>query len=108
AASTLLFLPLAHVLGRTIQIACLRARIEFGHCPSIKPDELRPELKSFQPTFVVGVPYLFEKIHDTGRAMAEKMGRGSSFERADRIAVTYGEKVLAHLLDRGTGPGLGL
>ena len=107
-ASTLLFLPLAHILGRTIQIACLKARIEIGHCPSIKPDELRPELKSFGPTFVVGVPYLFEKIHDTGRAMAEKLGRGSSFERADRIAVRFGQAQLAKYLGTGPGPSLGL
>ncbi|MGK5529754.1 AMP-dependent synthetase/ligase [Streptomyces sp. URMC 129] len=106
--STLLFLPLAHILGRTIQIACLSGRIEIGHCPSIKPDELRPELAAFKPTFLVGVPYLFEKIHDTGRATAEKIGRGSSFERADRIAVKYGEAALAKYLGTGPGPGLGL
>ncbi|MYW65879.1 AMP-binding protein [Streptomyces sp. SID8379] len=107
-ASTLLFLPLAHILGRTIQVACLLARIELGHCPSIKPDELRPELRSFRPTFVVGVPYLFEKIHDTGRATAEKIGRGSSFDRADRIAVRFAEQHLAKFLEAGRGPGLGL
>ncbi|MDQ8707302.1 AMP-dependent synthetase/ligase [Streptomyces sp. LHD-70] len=107
-ATTLLFLPLAHILGRVIQVACMLARIEVGHCPSIKPDELRPELRSFKPTFVVGVPYLFEKIHDTGRATAEKIGRGSSFERADRIAVRFGEAYLDKFLDRGKGPSLGL
>lgn len=108
SASTLLFLPLAHILGRTIQVACMLARIELGHCPSIKPDELRPELRSFRPTFVVGVPYLFEKIHDTGRATAEKLGRGSSFDRADRIAVRYAEAHLERFLNGGKGPGPGL
>lgn len=107
-ASTLLFLPLAHILGRTIQIACLKAGIEIGHCPSIKPDELRPEIRSFRPTFLVGVPYLFEKIHDAGRATAEKMGRGSSFDRADRIGVSFGEASLAKYLGTGAGPRLGL
>ncbi|GGV32359.1 long-chain acyl-CoA synthetase [Streptomyces longisporoflavus] len=108
-ASTLLFLPLAHILGRTIQIACMLARIELGHCPSIKPDELRPELRSFRPTFVVGVPYLFEKIHDTGRATAEKIGRGASFDRAEKIAVRFGEAYLDKFLGkRGPGPSLGL
>ncbi|MEU0368748.1 AMP-dependent synthetase/ligase [Streptomyces sp. NPDC006283] len=101
-ASTLLFLPLAHILGRTIQIACLMARIELGHCPSIKPDELRPELQSFRPTFLVGVPYLFEKIHDTGRATAEKIGRGASFDRAHRIGVRFAEAYLAKFLGTGT------
>jgi long-chain acyl-CoA synthetase len=96
-ASTLLFLPLAHILGRSIQIACLTARIELGHCPSIKPDELRPELRSFRPTFLVGVPYLFEKIHDTGRAPAEKIG-----------PVRFAEAYLAAFLGTGKGPGVGL
>ncbi|MFJ4356444.1 AMP-dependent synthetase/ligase [Streptomyces massasporeus] len=107
-ASTLLFLPLAHILGRTLQIACLMARIEIGHCPSIKPDELRPALRAFRPTFLVGVPYLFEKIHDTGRATAEKLGRGASFERAHRIAVRFGAAHMDKFLGKGTGPGPGL
>ncbi|GAA4800910.1 AMP-dependent synthetase/ligase [Streptomyces ziwulingensis] len=107
-AATLLFLPLAHILGRTLQIACLRARIEVGHCPSIKPAELRPKLKAFRPTFLVGVPYLFEKIHDTGRATAEKLGRGASFDRAHRTAVRYGRAHLDRFLGRGKGPGPGL
>lgn len=107
-ASTLLFLPLAHILGRTIQIACLKAGIEIGHCPSIKPDELRPEIRSFKPTFLVGVPYLFEKIHDAGRATAEKMGRGASFDRADRIGVNFGAASLEKYLGAGKGPSLTL
>ncbi|WP_328871503.1 AMP-dependent synthetase/ligase [Streptomyces sp. NBC_00287] len=103
--STLLFLPLAHILGRSLQISCMMARIEIGHCPSVKPDELRPALKEFRPTFLVGVPYLFEKIHDTGRATAEKMGRAASFDRADRIAVRFGEAYLNRFLGTGKGPG---
>ncbi|MGX9229644.1 AMP-dependent synthetase/ligase [Streptomyces albus] len=105
--ATLLFLPLAHVLGRTLQIACLWARIELGHCPSIKPDELRPELRSFRPTFLVGVPYLFEKIHETGRQTAERMGRAASFDRADRVAVRFAEAHLAAFLGTGKGPSIG-
>ena len=107
-ASTLLFLPLAHIMGRTLQIACLMARIEIGHFPSIKPDELRPALKEFRPTFLVGVPYLFERIHATGRATAEKMGRAASFDRAHRIGVRFGEAYLNRFLETGKGPGPGL
>ncbi|MER6131585.1 AMP-dependent synthetase/ligase [Streptomyces sp. NPDC001815] len=107
-ASTLLFLPLAHILGRTLQISCLMARIELGHFPSIKPDELRPALREFRPTFLVGVPYLFEKIHGTGRATAERMGRGASFDRAHRVGVRFAERHLDRFLDRGKGPGPGL
>ncbi|MFI9805887.1 AMP-dependent synthetase/ligase [Streptomyces sp. NPDC052301] len=107
-ASTLLFLPLAHILGRTLQLACLLARIETGHFPSVRPDELRPALREFRPTFLVGVPYLFEKIHDTGRATAEKIGRAASFDRAERIAVRFGEAYLRKFLGAGKGPGPGL
>ncbi|MEU6667629.1 AMP-binding protein [Streptomyces sp. NPDC046727] len=107
-ASTLLFLPLAHILGRTLQLACLLARIETGHFPSVKPDELRPVLREFRPTFLVGVPYLFEKIHDTGRATAERIGRAASFDRAERIAVRFGEAHLRGFLGTGKGPGPGL
>ncbi|WP_416974298.1 AMP-dependent synthetase/ligase [Streptomyces sp. 4F14] len=108
-ASTLLFLPLAHIMGRVLQIACLAGRIEVGHFPSVKPDELRPALKEFKPTFLVGVPYLFERIHDTGRATAEKLGRGASFDRAERIGVKFAEEYLAKFLGRSTkGPGLKL
>ncbi|MET9433817.1 AMP-dependent synthetase/ligase [Streptomyces sp. NPDC006551] len=107
-ASTLLFLPLAHILGRALQIACLMARIELGHFPSIDPRELRPELRRFRPTFLVGVPYLFEKIHDTGRATAEKLGRGASFDRADSVAVRFGQAAIDHFLGNGRRPGPGL
>jgi long-chain acyl-CoA synthetase len=107
-ASTILFLPLAHIMGRTLQIACLMARIELGHCPSIKPDELRPALREFRPTFLVGVPYLFEKIHATGRATAEKIGRAASFDRAERVGVRFGQAYLNKFLGTGKGPGPGL
>jgi long-chain acyl-CoA synthetase len=105
-ASTLLFLPLAHILGRAIQIACLRARIEIGHCPSMKPDDLRPMLKSYRPTFVVGVPYLFEKIRDTGREKAERMHRGSSFDRAERTGIRFGAAYMNKYLGADSGPRL--
>ncbi len=57
---------------------------------------------------MVGVPYLFEKIHDTGRATAEKIGRGASFERAHRVAVRFARAHLDRFLGRGKGPGPGL
>ena len=106
--STLMFLPLAHVLGRVLEIACLQGRMTIGLWPTIKPDEVRPELETFKPTFLCAVPYFFERIHDIARATAEKIGRASSFDRADRIAVRYGDAQMDALLGRGKGPGFGL
>jgi long-chain acyl-CoA synthetase len=106
--STLVFLPLAHVLGRALEIVCLQGQITLGLWPTIKPDEVRPELQAFKPTFLAAVPYFFERVHDIARGTAEIIGRGSSFDRADRIAVAYGEAQMRALLGRGKGPGFGL
>ncbi|MBW5481231.1 AMP-dependent synthetase/ligase [Streptomyces bambusae] len=101
-ASTLLFLPLAHVFGRMVAIGCLRARVRLGHAPSIATEDLLADLAGFRPTFLLAIPYVLEKVYNTARATAEKMGRGSSFDRAARIARTLGEAV------EGRAPGLGL
>ncbi|WP_328770940.1 AMP-dependent synthetase/ligase [Streptomyces sp. NBC_00286] len=102
-AATLLFLPLSHVFGRMIAIGCLRARVRLGHAPSIGSEELLADLASFKPTFLVAIPYVLEKVFNTGRATAERMGRASSFDRATRVARAYGEAVEAE--QHGLGPG---
>ncbi|PBC62040.1 long-chain fatty acid--CoA ligase [Streptomyces sp. Tue6028] len=103
AASTLLFLPLSHVFGRMVAIACLRARVKIGHAPSLQTEDLLADLGSFKPTFLLAIPYVLEKVFNTGRATAERMGRGASFDRAAGIARRYGEAVEAR--QHGTGPG---
>jgi len=102
-ASTVLFLPLSHVFGRMVAVACLRARVRLGHAPSIQTDDLLADFAGFKPTFLLGIPYVLEKVYNTGRATAEKMGRAASFDRAARIARRYGEAVEAQ--EHGTGPG---
>ncbi|MEU1532996.1 AMP-dependent synthetase/ligase [Streptomyces fagopyri] len=102
-ASLLLFLPLSHVFGRMVAVACLRARVRLGHAPSLRTEDLLADLASFRPTFLLAIPYVLEKVFNTGRATAEKMGRGASFDRAARIACRYGEAVEAR--QHGTGPG---
>ncbi|MFE2019417.1 AMP-dependent synthetase/ligase [Streptomyces sp. NPDC059499] len=104
-ASTLLFLPLSHVFGRMVAVGCLRARVRLGHAPSIQTEDLLADLAGFKPSFLLAIPYVLEKVFNTGRATAEKMGRASSFDRAARIAQRYGEAVEA--AEHGTGPGPG-
>ncbi|MGW4690272.1 AMP-dependent synthetase/ligase [Streptomyces sp. NPDC004244] len=101
-ASTLLFLPLSHVFGRMVAIGCLRARVRLGHAPSLQTEDLLADLAGFRPTFLLAIPYVLEKVYNTARATAERMGRASSFDRAARIAQRYGETI-----EDGT-PGLGL
>ncbi|WP_371536150.1 AMP-dependent synthetase/ligase [Streptomyces sp. NBC_00466] len=107
-ASTLLFLPLSHVFGRMVAIGCMRARVRLGHAPSISTEDLLADLAGFRPTFLLAIPYVLEKVYNTGRATAEKMGRASSFDRAAKIAQRYGEALEAAEHGTGSGPGPGL
>ncbi len=90
-ASTLLFLPLAHSFGRMVQVACVRAGVTLGHAPSLRPADLLPDLTSFRPTFLLAVPYFFEKVFNTARATAAARGRADVFDRAQRVAIRYAE-----------------
>ena len=88
-ASTLLFLPLAHVFARVIEVGTLEAGIVLGHCPDM--NDLLPDLASFQPTFVLAVPRVFEKVYNGAEAKAAGEGKGKIFGRAAAIAVAYSE-----------------
>ncbi|MFE0451071.1 AMP-dependent synthetase/ligase [Streptomyces sp. NPDC058914] len=103
--SVLLFLPMSHVFGRMVAIACVRARVRLGHSPSLKADELLPDLAAFRPTCLLAIPYMLEKIFNTARAKAEASGRLSTFDRAANTAVRYGEAVEAQKTGTGHGPG---
>src|SRR6202012_5490152 len=59
-ASTLLFLPLAHVFARIIEVGTLEAGIVLGHGDAAN---LLPDLGSFKPSFVLAVPRVFEKVY---------------------------------------------
>ena len=96
-ASTLLFLPLAHVFARVIEVGTLEAGIVLGHCPDIA--NLLPELASFQPTFVLAVPRVFEKVYNGAEAKALADGKGKIFARAAHAAAAYSES-----LDAGRTP----
>ena len=97
AASTLLFLPLAHVFARVIEVGALEAGIVLGHCADMA--SLLPELASFKPTFVLAVPRVFEKVYNGAEAKALAEGKGRIFARATQAAVLY-----SHALDSGRPP----
>lgn len=71
--STILFLPLAHVLARLIQILAFDAGLTVGHSPDIK--NLSSDLDSFKPTMLLVVPRVFEKIYEGAMAKAKKGGK---------------------------------
>ncbi|MFF8991912.1 AMP-dependent synthetase/ligase [Streptomyces sp. NPDC014983] len=106
--SVLLFLPLSHVFGRMVAIACVRARVRLGHAPSLKADDLLPDLAAFRPTCLLTIPYMLEKIFNSARAQAESGGRGAAFDRAAAVARRYGEALQAGQSGTGGGPGRAL
>ncbi|GAA3535588.1 AMP-dependent synthetase/ligase [Aeromicrobium panaciterrae] len=97
-ASTLLFLPLAHVFARIIPIGSIRNGVKVGHTADIK--DLPRHLGDFQPTFVLAVPRVFEKVFNSASTKAYANGRGKVFDRAATTAIAYSKS-----LDNG-GPGL--
>ncbi len=88
-ASTLLFLPLAHVFARAIEIAVIMARGRMGHSPDITT--LTDDLAAFQPTFLLAVPRVFEKIYNNAAQKAEQEGKSKIFNRAVDVAIAYSE-----------------
>ena len=86
-ASTLLFLPLAHVFARIIQVGCVMSRTRLGHSPDVQ--NLLPDLQSFRPTFVLAVPRVFEKVFNTASQRAAAEGRGGVFDRAAEAAISW-------------------
>ncbi|MFI8360153.1 AMP-dependent synthetase/ligase [Streptomyces sp. NPDC085612] len=106
--STLLFLPLAHVFGRMVEVAAVRARVKLGHQPVLAAAELMPDLAAFRPTFVLGVPHVFEKVFAAARRKAETEGRAAAFDRAVETAVRYAEARERKAFGGGPGPSAAL
>jgi long-chain acyl-CoA synthetase len=69
-----------------------------GHAADVK--NLVADLQSFQPTFILSVPRVFEKVYNTAQQKAQADGKGAIFRRAEQVAIGYSES-----LDKG-GPGL--
>ncbi|MFF3350113.1 AMP-dependent synthetase/ligase [Streptomyces sp. NPDC002779] len=107
-AATLLFLPLAHVFGRMVQVAAVRGGVRFGHQPQMNAAALLPDLAAFRPTFFLAVPYVFEKVFNAARRKAEKEGRAGAFEKAVEVAVKYADAMEAKAWGTGPGPSAGL
>ncbi len=87
--STLLFLPLAHVFARFVQVACVETRVRMGHTSDIK--NLLADFGTFQPTFILSVPRVFEKVYNSAKQKAHGDGKGRIFDVAEKAAIAYSE-----------------
>ncbi|MET8504971.1 long-chain fatty acid--CoA ligase [Streptomyces sp. NPDC004787] len=107
-ASTLLFLPLAHVFGRMVEVAAVRSGVKLGHQPVLAASELLPDLQAFRPSFVLAVPYVFEKVFHAARRRAEAEGKRGPFDKAVDVAVKYAEAMEHKAFGIGPGPSAAL
>jgi long-chain acyl-CoA synthetase len=89
--STLLFLPLAHVFARIIEVGCVQNRVRMGHTADIK--NLLPELGALKPTFILSVPRVFEKVYNTVKQRAHAEGKGAIFDLAATVAIEYSKSL---------------
>jgi long-chain acyl-CoA synthetase len=95
--STLLFLPIAHVFGRAIEVGALAAGCTLGHSSDIK--NLLDDLAGFRPTFVLAVPRVFEKVYNGAKQKAHGAGKGKIFDAAENVAIRYSQAT-----EHGTAP----
>ncbi|MDJ0356963.1 AMP-dependent synthetase/ligase [Paenarthrobacter sp. PH39-S1] len=86
-AQTIMFLPLAHVFARFISVLAVAAGAKVAHTPDIK--HLLSDLQSFQPSFILAVPRVFEKIYNSAALKAESEGKGKIFTKAAEVAIAY-------------------
>lgn len=100
-ASTLLFLPLAHVFARFIEVLCVHAGVKVGHQGDVK--NLSTAMTTFKPNFLLAVPRVFEKVYNTAEQKAEANGKGEIFRKAAQVAVDY-----SMAIDTKHGPNFAL
>ena len=103
-AATLLFLPLAHSFARVIEVGCVECGVVLGHTPSVAT--LLPDLASFQPTFILAVPRVFEKVYNGAEQQASASPvKSRIFGAAARTAVAWSQASGAKAAAPSGGPG---
>ena len=85
--STLLFLPLAHILARIIQLSAIYQRVRLAHLADMKA--VPAGLQSFRPTVVLSVPRVFEKIYNTAQRSTSSGLAHRLFTAAEKAAADY-------------------
>ncbi|RZI90039.1 MAG: long-chain fatty acid--CoA ligase, partial [Microbacterium sp.] len=90
-ASTVLFLPLAHVFARFIAALNVHAGVKTGHEPDTT--KLLAALGSFKPTYLLAVPRVFEKVYNSAEQKAEAGGKGKIFRAAAATAVEHSRRL---------------
>ena len=88
--STLLFMPLAHVFARIIEIGCLESGAMLGHWQDM--GSVANGLREFKPTFLLAVPRVFEKVYNTAQQQASASpAKSKIFAAAAAAAIAWSQ-----------------
>jgi long-chain acyl-CoA synthetase len=98
--AALLFLPLAHSFARIIEVVLIETGTVLAHTPNMK--NVAPDLQGFKPTFLLGVPRVFEKVYNAAEQKAVSEGKGKIFHAAVRAAIDWSRA------ESSGGAGLGV
>lgn len=90
-ASTLMFLPLAHIFARMIQVAALETGTVVYYSTGL--ENLVDELQMSRPSFIFAAPRVFEKLYNRARQTAHEGGKGRLFDLAAEVAKTYSREM---------------
>lgn len=80
----MLFLPLAHVFARFMQFFCFAGNVTLGLTSNLKT--VLSDFQTFKPTFILGVPRIFEKIYNAASQKAGRGVKGFVFAYAAKVA----------------------
>lgn len=86
--NTIIFLPLAHVLARALQLVCLAKGMRIAHLA--EPRDVVPALAVLRPTFLVVVPRVLQKVQAAAAAAASRKRLGPVWVAAQSTAVAWG------------------
>ena len=104
--STVIFLPLAHVLARGLQLVCLASGMRIAHLSD--PRDVVPALAVLRPTFLVVVPRVLQKVYAAAGVAAADKHLGRVWASAQRTAVAWGRHAEAVDAGRAGRPSPGL
>lgn len=100
SGNTVIFLPLAHVLARGLQLICLASGMRIAHLSD--PSTVVATLDTLRPTFLVVVPRVLEKIQAAAATKAADKGLTRVWAAARSTAIAWGRR--AEQIDAGRTP----
>lgn len=106
SGNTVIFLPLAHVLARGLQLICIAIGMRIAHLAN--PADVVASLPTLRPTFLVVVPRVLEKVQAAAAERARNMRLRGPWRAASATAVAWGRHAEERDANQAGAASLGL